>query len=256
MQLLGIHTTLIVPGDNLVDKILDGMLKQEIPLDDGDVLLIASKAVSTTQKRLVQLKTIKPSQKARKLAKKHSLEPEFVELVLQESDKICGGVTKVLLTLRDNLLVANAGVDHKNAPKGYAVLWPKHPHKSAEKIRTEILKKTGKYIGVLIVDSRITPLRIGTTGIAIGTAGYSAVADCRSQRDLYGNSLHITRHALADDLASAAHLIMGEADEQIPAVLAKNAPSNITQKTNLDSTAISAEDCLFMSCFTEINDSH
>lgn len=251
MQLFGIHTKLIEPRDNLVDTILDGLHRQKVSVDDEDVLLIASKVVATVQGRLVRLGSIKPSEKARKLAKKFDLEPGFVELVLREAEEICGGVSKALLTLKNNLLMANAGVDHKNAPKGYAILWPEKPHESAEKIRNEILEKTGKHVGVLIIDSRVTPLRIGTTGIAIGVAGFPSVKDCRTKRDLYGNPILITRHALADDLASAAHLIMGEANEQIPAVLSKKVPANPTEKTDFNPATISAKECLFMSYFAE-----
>ena len=251
MQFFGIHTKLIEPEDNLVDTILDGLHGQKVSIDDGDVLLIASKVVSTVQGRLVRLGSIEPSEKARKLAKKFDLEPGFVELVLREAEEVCGGVPKALLTMKNNLLMANAGVDHKNAPKGYAALWPKKPHESAEKIRNEILEKTGKHVGVLIVDSRVTPLRIGTTGVAIGIAGFPPIEDCRTERDLYGNPILITRHALADDLASAAHLIMGEANEQIPAVLSKKVPANPTEKTDPDSATILAKECLFMSYIAE-----
>ncbi|UCF59098.1 MAG: coenzyme F420-0:L-glutamate ligase, partial [Candidatus Bathyarchaeota archaeon] len=158
---------------------------------------------------------------------------------------------RALLTLKNNVLIPNAGVDHKNAPRGYAVLWPERPNESVSKIRNEILEKTGKNVGVLIIDSRVTPLRMGTTGVAIGMAGFDPVRDCTSDKDLYGNPLLITRHALADDLASAAHLIMGEANELVPAVLVKNVSANFSEKINLDSPIISAKKCLFMSCIAQ-----
>jgi len=174
-----------------------------------------------------------------------------VEVVLREAEKVYGGIPGALLTLKNNVLIPNAGVDHKNAPRGYAVLWPEKPHESAEKIRNEIFKKTGKYVGVLIIDSRVTPLRMGTTGVAIGMAGFDPIRDCRADKDLYGNPLLITKHALADDLASAAHLIMGEVNELIPAVLARNVPADFSEEINLDSAIISAKECLFMSCIAQ-----
>jgi len=246
MQLFGIRTKLIQPEDDLVDIILYAVQEQKLVIKDEDILAITSKAVATVQGRVVRLISIKPSEKAKKLAERHDLEPTFTEIVLREADKIYGGVHKALLTLKNNVLIANAGVDHKNAPEGCVILWPENPHETSEKIRSEILKKTGKHVGVLIVDSRVTPLRMGTTGVAIGIAGLEPIVDCRGAKDLYGNSVLITRHALADDLASAAHLIMRETDERVPAVIIRGVPANLSKKINPDSITISAKECLFM----------
>jgi len=144
------------------------------------------------------------------------------------------------------VLIPNAGIDHKNVPEGHVVLWPERPPETAEKIRQEILEKMGKRVGVLIVDSRVTPLRMGTVGVAIGIAGFEPIRDFRAKRDLYGNPLLITRHAVADDIASAAHLIMGEASEGVPIVLVKNAPADFNEKVDAGSMVISAGECLFM----------
>ncbi len=249
MQLFGISTKLIRLGDNLVDVILEAIKKQGLEIEDKDLLAIASKAVAVAQKRLVKLSSIKPSKRAIRLAEKYELEPSFVEVVLQEAEKVYGGVTKTLLTLKNNMLVANAGVDRKNAPEGYAILWPMNAFGTAEKIRREILAKTGKHVGVLIIDSRITPLRMGTTALAIGVAGFKPIKDCRVERDLYSKRVYITRHALADDLASAAHLIMGETTARTPAVLIRNAPVTFSEEFNPNSMTIPAEQCLFMQSF-------
>jgi len=245
MQLFGIHTELIQPSDDVVTAILKGAEEQKLRIDDGDILAIASKAIAIAQNRLKILSSVKPSDKAKKLAAKYDLEPNFVEIVLQEAEKVYGGAPKALLTLKEHILTANAGVDHKNAPNGYAVLWPKEVFKTTEKMRNEILVRTGKSIGVLIVDSRVTPLRMGTTGLALAVAGFEPVRDHRGEKDLYGRSILITRHALADDLASAAHLMMRESDEQIPAVLIKAAPLKPADKVKPSSLAIPAEQCLF-----------
>jgi len=245
LQLVGICTRLVKPEDNLLNVILESLNKQDLKLEDGDVLAIASKAVATVQNRLKKLDSIKPSKKAKKLARKYDLEPSFVEIVVQEANKVYGGVSKALLTLKDHVLTANAGVDHKNAPHGYVTLWPQNPSQTAKNIRKEILARTGKRIGVLIVDSRVTPLRMGTTGLALAVAGFEPVRDYRSEKDLYGRSISITRHALADDLASAAHLIMGESNEQTPAVLIKKAPVKLSEGVKPSSVVISPRQCLF-----------
>jgi coenzyme F420-0:L-glutamate ligase len=245
MQLFGIHTKLIKPEDNLLNTILETLSKQELKIEDGDVLAIVSKAVATVQNQQKGLDSVRPSEKAKKLARKTHLEPSFVEIVLQEAGNVYGGVPKALLTLKDCILTANAGVDHKNSPKGYVTLWPKNPFKKAEEIRQEILERTGKCVGVLIVDSRVTPLRMGTTGLALAVAGFEPVRDCRNDKDLYGRAVSITRHALADDLASAAHLIMGETNEQVPAVLIKKAPVKFTEAVKPSAVVIPADQCLF-----------
>jgi len=249
MQVFGIPTKLIKLGDNLVDVILENLNNQGLEIKDKDLLAIASKAVAVAQNRFVKLSSIESSEKAKMLAEKHQLEPGFVEVVLREAEKVYGGVTKALLTSKNNMLVANAGVDSKNAPRGYAVLWPINPFEFAEEMRREILAKTGRHIGVLIVDSRITPLRMGTTALAIGVAGFAPIKDLRVERDLYSKRIYITRHALADDLASAAHLIMGEATARTPAVLIRNAPMTLSEEFNPESMTIPAEQCLFMQSF-------
>ena len=249
MRLFGIRTRIIEPGDSLVDAILDGIQKRKVTLEDGDVLVIASKAVATIQGRFVRLSSINPSENARELAEKYDMEPGFGEVVLWEAEKIYGGVSGALLTLKNGVLIPNAGVDHKNAPKGFVVLWPENPHESAEKIRAEIFERTGRNVGVLIIDSRVTPLRMGTTGVAIGIAGFDPIRDCRAEKDLYDNRLLITRHSLADDLASAAHLVMGEADGRFPAVLARDVPISLAEEPNPNLMLISEKNCLFMNCF-------
>lgn len=245
MQLFGIHTKLIKPKDNLLNIVFEALGREELKIEDGDVFAIASKALATVQNQQKRLDSAKPSEKAKKLARKTDLEPSFVEIVLQEADKIYGGVPKALLTLKDRILTANAGVDHKNSPKGYVTLWPKNPFKKAEEIRQEILEVTGKHVGVLIVDSRVTPLRMGTTGFALAVAGFEPVRDCRNDKDLYGRAVSITLHALADDLASAAHLIMGETNEQVPAVLIKGAPVKLMEAVKPSAVVIPADQCLF-----------
>jgi len=245
MQLFEIHTKLIKPEDNLLNIVLEALGREELKIEDGDVLAIASKALATVQNQQKKLNSARPSEKAKKLSREHDLEPSFVEIVLQEADEVYGGVPKALLTLKDNILTANAGVDHKNSPKGYVTLWPKNPFKKAEEIRQEILEVTGKHVGVLIVDSRVTPLRMGTTGFALAVAGFEPVRDCRNDKDLYGHTVSITLLSLADDLASAAHLIMGETNEHVPAVLIKSAPVKLMEAVKPSAVVIPADQCLF-----------
>ncbi|UCE43706.1 MAG: coenzyme F420-0:L-glutamate ligase [Candidatus Bathyarchaeota archaeon] len=249
MQLFGIHTRLIKPKDDLVGILLDVISKQKLTIDDGDLLMLASKAISIVQGRLMKLDTIIPSEEAKALAEKYDLDPRFVDVVLMEARKVYGGVSGALLTVKSGALIPNAGVDQKNAPKGFVVLWPDAPHEAAENIRGEIFERVGKNVGVLIVDSHISPLRMGTTGLAVGIAGFNPIRDCRAERDLYGNKLFLTRHALADDLAGATHLLMGEANGSVPAVLVKGAPISLSEELDPYSVLIAEKNCLFMNCF-------
>ena len=247
MQLHAIHTELIQPRSDLVAVVLQAINRQNLKLEHGDILAIASKSVATAENRLKKLASVKPSNRAKKIAARFNIEPRFTEIVLQEADAVYWGVSKALLTLKNDVLMPNAGVDQKNAPEGCVVLWPKNPFKSAQSICRDIYEKTGKHVGVLIVDSRVTPLRMGTTGIAIGVAGFGPIKDYRTKKDLYGRRILITTHALADDLASAAHLMMGESSEQTTAVLIKNAPVKVTEKIIVSAVVIPREQCLFAS---------
>jgi coenzyme F420-0:L-glutamate ligase len=250
MQVFPIHTQIIKPKDDLINVLLESVQKENLKFEDRDILAIASKALAAADGRFVQLKKILPSKKVRKLAKKYSLAPEFVELILKESDEVYAGVYKAILTLKNHILTVNAGIDQKNAPKGYVALWPLNSQSRANQIRNKIQQHVGKKIGVLIIDSQVAPLRMGTRGIALAASGFKSVNDLRGRKDLYGKKLCITRHAVADDLASIAHLMMGESDENIPAVVIRNAPAVFTKENiNVDDMRTSSEECVFMSGF-------
>jgi coenzyme F420-0:L-glutamate ligase len=233
----------------LVSILFEGLDNEGLELEDGDIIAITSKVVSVVQNRLVRYNTIVPSEKARELASRYNLEPGFIELVLRESDKIYGGVYRALLTSKDGILFANAGIDHKNVPEGIAVLLPENSDKVADEIRREIKERVGKNIGVIITDSRTVPLRMGTIGVAVGVSGFNPIRDCREKLDFYGKPLLITRMALADDLASAAHIVMGEITERIPIVLIRGAPVEFDETATGDTAKIPHEDCLYMRIF-------
>jgi coenzyme F420-0:L-glutamate ligase len=253
VQILAIKSRLIKPKDNMVDIFLQDIQRSGLKLESTDIVAVSSKAVASAQGRLIRLKDINPSERAKKLSKKFLFTPEFAELVLREADKIYGGVEKALLTLKDDVFTVNAGVDHKNAPIGFAALWPSNPKEYAEKIRREIRQKSGKNVGVLIVDSTVTPLRMGTVGLALGTAGFEPVRNCKGDDDLFKKRLLITHHAIADDLASAAHLKMGEGREGVPFVLIKGAPVSFMERADADEMKISPDHCVYSKPFLSKN---
>jgi len=248
IQVYPIRTKLVEKGNDLVSLIVQALEDAKFELRDGDILAIASKAVSLSQGRLVSLDSIKPSKRSRILAKRYSLEPEFAELVLRESDEIYGGVFRALYTLKDDILTANAGIDHKNVPARTAVLWPKDPEREAAKIQRGVHDLVGVRVGVSIIDSRIAPLRAGTIGVTLGAVGFELVRDCRGERDLYGKPLLITKLAVADDIACAAHLVMGEVAERVPLAVVRGVPPS-TRAQRAETMIMPPELCLFMGVF-------
>jgi coenzyme F420-0:L-glutamate ligase len=253
MKLCAVETRVVKIGESLVEVVLESLRRnQQLRLEDNDVLALTSKIVSYSQGRVVRLSDVKPSEKARRLAKKYSLEPRFAMLVVDEAEKIYRGVGKAVLTLKDSILTANAGIDNKNAPAGYAVLWPENLGEWLKSFREKIYHKSGKRVAVIVVDSGLIPLRIGTVGLALAVAGFNPIRDWRGKKDLYGKPITITRHAVADDLASAAHLLMGEAGEKVPIVLIKDAPvdfdNNIYRPAEM---FMPFEECIFMNTFNK-----
>ena len=249
MKIFPIKTSIIRPGQNLAEIILEAIHGQGLELQDGDIIAVASKAVSTATNRIINLKEIKPSRKALELASKYSLEPEFVELIMRESEKIYGGVERAILTKKNGILTVNAGIDHKNVPDNCASLWPLNPQLEADTLRQQIEVKTGRKVGVLIVDSEVSPLRLGTRGFALAISGFKPVRDYRGEIDIYGRRIAVTLHSMADDLASAAHAVMGESAEQIPAVLIRDAPIFLDENAKSEDLRIESKKCVYASSF-------
>jgi coenzyme F420-0:L-glutamate ligase len=248
LRLYAVKTRIVKVGDNLVELIVESLKAQNQHLEDNDVLAITSKIVSYSEGRIAQLGEVKASDDARKLAEKYSLAPEFAELIMRETDRIYGGVDKAVLTFKNGLMTPNAGIDSKNTSNDYAVLWPSNPEKSAKEIRESIKHETGRTIAVMIVDSGLVPLRKGTNGLALAVAGFKPIRDSIGKKDLFGKKITITRQAVADDLASAAHLLMGEATEQIPVVLIKEAPVDFDDEVHGAAEMMMPFDqCIFMS---------
>jgi coenzyme F420-0:L-glutamate ligase/coenzyme F420-1:gamma-L-glutamate ligase len=248
MRLYAIRTRIVKPGDELVELILESLRTQNLQLEDGDVLALTSKIVAYSEGRLVRLSDVKPSREAKKLGKKYSLKPEFAELILRESERIYGGVEKAVLTFKNGVMTPNAGIDNKNTPGDYAVLWPRDPERSVKEFMDEIKQKSGKNVSVLIVDSGLVPLRKGTNGFALAVAGFKPIKDDIGKKDLFGKPIMITRQAVGDDLASAAHLLMGEATERTPVVLIKDAPVDFDGGVyGSDEMMMPFRQCIFMS---------
>ncbi|MCD4702729.1 MAG: coenzyme F420-0:L-glutamate ligase [Methanosarcinaceae archaeon] len=244
--MFGIRTPLIKAGDDLLDVLVQSFGEIHVCPQDGDVLVLAESAVATAEGRLVQLCDVHPGKRARELADQYALDPREMELVLQECDEVFGGVPGAALTITGGNLSPNAGIDGSNAPDGWVVLLPENTQRSAAMIRERIEECYGCHVGVIIGDSRTQPMRLGCVGVALGTSGIVPVEDARGERDLYGKMLHITHKAVADNLVSAAQLLMGEADEGIPCVLVRNAPVTIVEGSE-EMPMFSRDECMYYS---------
>jgi coenzyme F420-0:L-glutamate ligase/coenzyme F420-1:gamma-L-glutamate ligase len=231
---------LIRHGDNLADIVVRAMEVSGVELRDGDILVMAQKIVSKAEGRAVNLATVTPSQRANELAKQTEKDPRVVELILQESNEVLRTrVGAIIVEHKLGFVCANAGIDHSNVnhplrseegleKRGNADDWvlllPANPDQSAVKMRSEIHSKTGKRIGVLIIDSHGRAWRNGTVGVAIGITGLPGLEDLRGKEDLFGYKLQVTTVGVADELAAAASLMMGQAAEGTPVVHARGFP--------------------------------
>lgn len=189
----------------------------------NDIVVISSKFVSMSEGSIVKLGTIKVKKRAKDLANQNHMDAKLAELVLRESDYLMSGVPGFLLAIRDGMIAPNAGIDKSNVPRGYAMLYPRDPFVTAEKLRLKFLVELGIRVGIVIADSRLMPTRIGTTGVAIGCAGFEPVEDQRGKRDLFGNILRVTFKATADVIATMGIAVMGESNESRPVAVVRGA---------------------------------
>ena len=234
---------LIRHGDNLADIVVDATQRIGINLQDDDIFVFAQKVISKAEGRTVNLATVTPSQRAIELAKQTEKDPRVVELILQESNEVLRArVGAIIVEHKLGFVCANAGIDHSNVDnrsddfnrrtqttevvttEERVLLLPADPDRSAETMRSDIQSKRGKRIGILIIDSHGRAWRNGTVGVAIGIAGIPGLEDLRGRPDLFGFKLQVTTVGVADELAAAASLMMGQAAEGTPVVHVRGFP--------------------------------
>lgn len=215
---------LVRPGDDLVRLLGDALDALEIgPVTDGDVLVVAQKIVSKAEGRLRRLDAVAPSACAQDLAARLDKDARFVELVLSESRRVVRAARNALIVEhRLGHIMANAGVDQSNVGPDHesvALLLPEDPDASCRMLRDGLRARFGADLAVLMNDSFGRPWRKGVTGVCLGAAGLRVLRDRRGWPDLFGRPLMVTQIAEGDEIAAAASLLMGQADEGIPAVL-------------------------------------
>ena len=247
-------------------------------LAQGDILAASTKYASYAEGRIVDVRDVRASAQARRLSERYGLGREMAELILRESDRVLGGTAGFVIAAsapfrpppaepataisgicrtarrtpgaprrRGLLLAPNAGIDLSNAKRGRAVLYPDSPYETAELLRRKILLEMGVAVGVILVDSRLMPARVGTSGVAVAHAGIEPVRDARSKPDLEGNPLKVTFQAVSDSMATVANHAMGEGAESIPFVIIRGSGIPLTsRRPGPSETAVPAEQCVYV----------
>jgi len=217
---------IVQPGDDLAALAISALVDAAIAPETGDVLVVAQKIVSKAENRFVDISGIIPSPRAETLAAETGKDARFCEILLSESKRIVRHRPNLIVAEhRLGFVMANAGIDHSNVAPGdghsQILLLPLDPDASARAIREELVASYRVPVGVIVSDSFGRPWRRGTVGVAIGSAGLPSVIDWRGHPDLFGRPLEVTETGFADEVAAAASLVMGQADEAIPMALVR-----------------------------------
>ncbi|MEM0489206.1 MAG: coenzyme F420-0:L-glutamate ligase [Candidatus Bathyarchaeia archaeon] len=222
IQIIGIKgLPIIKEGDNLAELICKAAEMQGTPIQNGDIIIVTHVAVSRAEGRIVNLDEVKPSQFASYYGELYGRDPALIEVILREAKNVIRMVNgKIITETKQGFICANSGVDKSNVPGERVVaLLPVDPDASARRIREDIMRITGKDVAVIISDTHGRPFREGEINVAIGVAGIEPIRDRRGDKDLFGYILRVKRTAIADELASAAELVIGQGDEGIPAAI-------------------------------------
>ena len=239
---------LIEPNDNLAEIIFKCIKNNNIIVEDYDVIVIAQKVISKSENRYVNLDTLKISEKAKDLALKLNKDKGLVQLIMNESKKILSTEKNVIIV--EHLLGfinINAGIDQSNIPqdKNLALLLPEDPSKSAKDLQIKLSEMLDKNISIIVSDSMTRPYRSGVINFALASHNIQSLLDLKGEKDLYGNKLKGTEVAVADELASAAGLLMGQSDEKKPVILIKGFNKSTYQINNSFDLIVSENDDLY-----------
>jgi len=222
VQIIGIEgLPIIKKGDNLAELICNAVEKQGTPIQNGDIIVVTHVIVSRAEGKVVNLDEVMPSEFAKNIAAQYEKDPALVEVVLRESKSIKRmGDGKLITETKHGFMCANSGVDKSNVPgEKIVALLPEDPDSSAQRIKLEIKRLTDCNVAVIISDTHGRPLREGEINVAVGVAGIKPIRDRRGEKDLFGYVLRVKQTAVADELSSAAELVIGQADEGVPAAI-------------------------------------
>ncbi len=244
---------------DLVSTLEDALQANAQTLHAGDILAISSKYTAISLGRVVELADVKVSGEASALAERYTMNPQMVQLILQEADHIFGGIryefngvrTGFLLTHKDGIISPNAGLDRSNIPSGKVVLFPEAPYKVAYDLSQQVRRAFGVEVGIILTDSWLVPGRWGTTGVALASAGFRPLQDERGKNDLFGNPMQVTQRGIADSLCVCAQMVMGERDEAVPFAILRNSGVPVLDIENgVEDVAIPWQMCIYVESLT------
>jgi coenzyme F420-0:L-glutamate ligase/coenzyme F420-1:gamma-L-glutamate ligase len=239
---------LIKPNDDLANIINNSISVNNICIDDNDVIVVAQKIISKSENRYVDLDKVKISEEAIDLASKLNKDKGLIQTIINESNKIISTEKKVVIVEHKlGFININAGIDQSNIPqdKNLALLLPENPTKSAVDLHQELTKFLNKNISIIISDSMTRPFRSGVTNFALASHNIQSLIDLKGEEDMFGNKLKGTEIAAADELASAAGLLMGQSDEGIPVVIIKGFNRGSYQANNAFDLIVNENDDLY-----------
>jgi len=222
IQIIGVEgLPIIKAGDNLAELICRAAERQGTPIQDGDIIVVTHVVVSRAEGRVVNLDEVTPSPFAKTVAELYGKDLAVVEVVLREAKSIRRMADgKIITETKHGFVCANSGVDKSNVPgERFVALLPEDPDASAARIRREIRRLTGCDVAVIISDTHGRPLREGEINVAVGVSGLKPIRDRRGEKDLFGYVLRVKQTAVADELSSAAELVIGQADEGVPVAI-------------------------------------
>ena len=202
------------------EKLADLVSKSKVKLQDNDIVVVSQKIISKQEGRIIKLSSVIPSLLSSGIASEYDKDPKLIEIILSESKRIVrmeNGV--IIVETNGGFVCANAGVDESNVTNGYATLLPKNPDDSAEKLRHDILEKTGKQVAVVISDTFGRPFRMGQTDCAIGVSGIDSILDYAGSKDVFDRELRVTAIGIVDELCSAAELVKGKTGKSPIAII-------------------------------------
>ena len=211
----------IKQGVDVAELIFEKARQQNLLLSDGDLVVISQKIVSKADGLLVDVAALRPSRRAKRLARITKKDPRVVELILRDSSKVLRAASQAFVVRRkDGLVCLNAGVD-KSTVEGHTIYTrlPPNSDTSARRILDRLEKLSGSRLAVIIADTYSRPLRVGQVEFAIGIAGMEPIVDYRGLEDMFGYSLRYKYVALADEAAAAAELVMGQGTERTPVAI-------------------------------------
>ncbi|MDI9619406.1 MAG: coenzyme F420-0:L-glutamate ligase [Candidatus Nezhaarchaeota archaeon] len=234
-------------GDDVAKLLCEAIDRQGISLQDGDVLVVTHKVISKSKGLIYRLSEVKPSKEAVMLSRSLGKPPELVEVILRETARIIRTRNGLIICeTRHGFVCANAGVDVSNVDGGLsATTLPPDPDEEARRIRRFFREARGVDIAVVISDTHGRPFRRGQVNVAIGIAGIKPLRDRRGDRDLFGYELKATAIAVADEIASAAELVIGQAGEGIPAAIVRGLKYNVDLTSSIKDLVMSPEEDLF-----------